>query len=270
MGRIENALRDFDSLDAFAARPTALSQLDPRAKILATLGFIVAVVSFDRYAVAALLPFAVFPVLLAGLAEIPLRVIGRKVLLASPFAVMIGLFNPLLDQQPVLTLYGLEISGGWVSLASLLIRFCLSVAAALVLLASTGFHGVCVGLGRLGAPQVFTTQLLFLHRYALVLGGEAARMGLARELRGGSGAAMSLGVYGSLLGHLLLRALERAQRIHQAMLSRGFDGALRDNRLLHWRASDWAFLTVCGVSFALARQVDLAHLLGDILLRHTV
>jgi cobalt/nickel transport system permease protein len=259
---INTALRDFESLDALAARPTVLSRLDPRAKILATLGFIVIVVSFDRYAVAALLPFALFPVVMAELGDISMRMIARKVLIASPFAIMVGLFNPWLDQKPLLELLGYSVAGGWVSFASILIRFSLTVSAALVLVASTGFHPVCVGLGRMGVPHVFTTQLLFLHRYALVLAGEAARMSLARELRSGSHGALSLAVYGSLLGHLLLRAMERAQRIYQAMVARGFDGELRSCQVLAWHGLDWLFLLVCWASFVLARQVDLTHRLG--------
>ncbi len=266
MSRIDAALRDIRSLEALAARRTALSVLDPRAKILATLGFIVAVVSFDRYVIAALLPFAVFVLVQAGLGEIPLRIIARKVLLASPLALMIGLFNPLLDPAPVMTLLGQPIGGGWVSLASLLIRFGLTAGAALVLLASTGFQPVCVGLSRLGVPHVFTTQLLFLHRYALLLAAQAGRMSLARELRAGHGAALPLAVYASLLGHLLLRAMERAQRIHQAMISRGFDGELRASQTLRWRAADSLFLVVCWTCFALLRQFDPAHFLGRLLI----
>jgi cobalt/nickel transport system permease protein len=265
VSRIHAALQDFDALDALASRPTALSRLDPRVKILATLGFILTVVSFDRYTVAALLPLALFPLIMAALGDISLRSIGRTVLLAAPFAVMVGIFNPWLDQRPLLTLLGYPITGGWVSFTSILIRFCLTVAAGLVLVASTGLPQICAGLERLGVPQVFTTQLLFLHRYALVLAHEASRMSLARELRA-NGKAMPLSVYGPLLGHLLLRALQRAQRLHQAMLSRGFDGQLRHRKSLRWQSADTLFLALCGMGFVLARQVDLAHLMGRLML----
>ena len=270
MSHIDAALRDFNSLDALAARTTALSALDPRAKILATLGFIVAVVSFDRYAVAALIPFALFPVLLAAVGDIPLRMIARKVLLASPFAFLMGMFNPLFDPNPLLELFGFAVAGGWVSFAAILLRFALTVAAAVVLVGSTGLHQVCAGLRALRVPQVFTTQLLFLHRYAQVLAGEAARMSLARELRSPGGARLPLRVYGSLLGHLLLRAMERAQRIYQAMVARGFDGQLRSIRPLRWRLVDSVFLVLCWSSFVLARQVDLAHLLGKLLMGNSL
>ncbi len=265
MSSIQSALSDFASLDAFSTRQTVLSGLDPRAKVLATLGFIITVVSFDRYAIAALLPFALFPVVTAVLGEVPLKAIGTKILAAAPFAVMVGIFNPLIDHKPLLELFGIPVSGGCVSFASILLRFALTVGVALVLVATTGFHQICVGLARLGVPQVFTTQLLFMHRYALVLAGEVGRMNLARELRGGA-KSLPLSVYGPMLGHLLLRAMDRSQRIYQAMVSRGFSGEMRSNRVLHWRATDSLFLATCWVCFAGARHFDLSHLLGAILM----
>jgi len=266
VSRIDAALRDLRSLDDIAAQPSALSRLDPRAKILATLAFSVVVVSFDRYSVLALLPLALFPVALAALGAVPLGLIARKLLIASPFALMIGLFNPLLDRAPLVELFGIGIAAGWVSFAAILLRFMLTVAAALVLVATTGFYQVCTGLNQLGVPRGFTTQLLFLQRYAEVLAGEAARMSAARELRAGGGRGPALAVYASLLGHLLLRALERAQRIHLAMVARGFDGELHAIRTGHWRCADAAFLAGCLVCFALARSIDLPRALGQFLL----
>jgi cobalt/nickel transport system permease protein len=260
---IASTLRDLHSLDALATRVTALSGVDPRAKILATLAFILAVVSFDRYTVLALLPFALFPVAVGALGEVPARLIARKLLLASPFALMIGIFNPLLDRAALVDLFGVSLAGGWVSFTSILLRFTLTVAAALVLIATTGFDQVCTGLAQLGVPKIFTTQLLFLQRYADVLAGEAARMNAARELRSCGQRRLSLSVYGTLLGHLLLRSLERAQRIHLAMISRGFDGELRSLCRQGWRRADTVFLTGCVACFVLARGIDLPRTLGQ-------
>lgn len=267
MSGIEGLLREVRSLDATAGRSIWLSRFDPRALFLATLAFILVVVSFHRYAVAALLPLALFPLVLARLGDIDLARVGTKVLLALPFALMIGLFNPFFDPAPRMELLGLTISGGWLSLASILIRTILTVAAAMVLIGSIGMQRLCTALEQLGAPRVLTTQLLFMHRYILVLAGELGRMNLARELRSRASATMPLAVYGPLLGHLLLRTLERAQRIHQAMLSRGFDGQMPVGRPHAWHWRDTAFLAVCLAAFAWARATDLSALLGRWLMR---
>jgi len=267
MSRIDAALDELRAFDALALRHTALTRFDPRAKVIATVAFLVAVVSYDRYAVAALLPLWAFPIALAVLAEVPARALAHKLLVAAPFAVMVGLFNPLLDRTPMIAFGTVDVAGGWLSFASILLRFALTVSAALILVACTGMHGLSLALRRLGLPPVFVTQLLFLHRYAFVLGGEAARMMTARRLRAGEARAMALPVYGPLVGHLLLRAFERAHRLHLAMRARGFDGEVRSLQRLRWRMHDTAFVLGWCTFFALARLVDLPGLLGAALYR---
>ena len=87
MTRLEAALDDLRSLDALASRDTALARRDPRAKVLATLLFIVTVLSFDRYRVAALLPLALYPCVLAAQGEVPAGALWRTLALASPFSI---------------------------------------------------------------------------------------------------------------------------------------------------------------------------------------
>jgi cobalt/nickel transport system permease protein len=265
MTRLALALDDLRAFDALATRDSALARRDPRAKLLVTLLFIVTVVSFDRYRVAALWPLALFPTVLAAQAELPTRLLLRTLWLAAPFALLVGIFNPLLERAPMLALAGIEISGGWVSFASILLRFALTVSATLVLIAGTGMHALCAALARLGASRVFTVQLLFLHRYLFVLAGEALRMDTARRLRAAEQARTPLAVYVSLLGHLLLRAFERAQRIHKAMLARGFDGELRLADPWQWQRADTQFVIGWCTYFAAARLFDVPQTIGALL-----
>ncbi len=264
MSRIDAALHELRSLDALAVRDTPLARLDARAKLIATLAFVVTVVSFDRYAVASLLPLALYPVALGVLGEVPAGTVLRKLVLAAPFAAMVGLFNPLLDRAPMLVAGALEISAGWISFASILLRFALTVGAALVLVAGTGVHALAAALGQLGVPQVFTAQLLFLYRYAFVLGGEAARLTTARALRA-CGRPTRLAEYGVLAGQLLLRSFDRAQRVHRAMIARGFDGELRAARAAAWSARDTRFVALWCAYFAFVRWADPALWLGRVL-----
>jgi cobalt/nickel transport system permease protein len=265
MGRLDAALADLRSLDELAGRDTWLTRIDPRAKLVVALVFIVVVVSFERHAVAALLPLAVFPLALAVLGDVPARPLLRKLVTVAPFALMVGLFNPWLDRTPVPVFGDVTLAAGWWSFTSILLRFVLTVGTALVLVAGTGMGPLCAALARLGVPRVFTVQLLLLYRYAFVLGDEAARLATARRLRS-AGRRPALNSYGPLLGQLLLRAFQRAQRIHQAMQARGFDGELRSLRTLRWQPRDTVFVLGWCSAFAVLRAVDLPQWLGDALL----
>ncbi|MEJ2470040.1 MAG: cobalt ECF transporter T component CbiQ [Desulfuromonadales bacterium] len=221
---------DFKQLDLLALHQTPLHRLEARAKVLTTFGFILCVVSFGKYEISALLPFFLYPVALITLGDLPVGYILRKVLIVIPFALLVGLFNPLFDQQAIMQLGGLEISGGWVSCLSILLRAILTATAAIVLVAITGFPAICSALEKLGMPRVFVMQLLFLYRYIFVLAEEALRTARARQLRTFDKQGLGLRTFGSLAGHLLLRTWQRAERIHLAMLARGFSGQVQATR----------------------------------------
>jgi cobalt/nickel transport system permease protein len=262
---IDGSLLDFKRLDLLATRESAIHRLDPRAKVLTTLVYILCVVSFGRYELAAMLPFLLYPVVLLALADLPAGYIARKVLVVIPFAVMVGLFNPFFDRQVLMQLGGLDIWGGWVSCASIVVRALLTASAAIVLVAVTGFPAICESLERLGMPRVFAVQLLFLHRYIFVLTDEGGRVARARQLRSCGRKGEGLRHFGPLVGHLLLRTWERAERIHMAMLARGFSGEIHARRQGRFGGRELRFLLGWSLLFIILRRYNLPQLLGLLL-----
>ena len=263
--KIDDAFYEIGKLDTLAEKDSLIHRLDPAAKVLTTLTFVVFVVSFDKYAVTDLLPFFLYPVLLISLGDLPFFYFVKKLLLVSPFVLFIGIFNPFLDREILFQLGPITLSGGWISFISILLRFTLTVGAALLLIATTGFPAICMALNRLGAPRIFTVQLLFLYRYLFVLTEESIRMLRAHSLRSFQ-KGITFTTFKQLLGNLLLRTIDRAQRIHMAMLSRSFSGEIRLIREFHIGRSEVLFTASALVSFTLLRIYNFPELLGLLLL----
>lgn len=263
MAGIDSTIFDIGALDTLAQGDTAVHRLDPRAKLVTCLAFIVCVASFDKYTISALLPFLIFPVVLAGRAGLPFGFLAKRLLVVAPFAIFIGIFNPFFDRAILFHLGPLAISGGWVSFASILLRFVLTIGIALILIATTSFPGVCMALEGIGAPRVFAVQLLLLYRYLFVLINEAMRMVRARALRSFHGRGLGMKIFGQMVGQLLLRTLDRAQRVHLAMLCRGFNGEIRSLRRLHIGRAELLFTGGWTALFVLLRLVNLPQLLGS-------
>jgi cobalt/nickel transport system permease protein len=249
-------------LDQLSYRESPVHRLDPRVKLLATALFVLTVISFPKYEVVELAPFFLFPVLLVALGDIPAGLILKKVAVVSPFAVFVGLFNPLFDTQTAFVLFGMPISGGVLSLLSILLKFILTISAALVLIATTSFPGVCQAFRRLGAPALFISQLLFLYRYLFVLLEETMRMVRARDLRSFGSRGRKAAVAARLIGTLFLRTVERGERIYRGMLSRGFRGDIPVLRRQGIRTADVLFLTLVVLSLAAFRFLPLTQLAG--------
>jgi cobalt/nickel transport system permease protein len=264
MALIEASSLDITHLDRLALGNTFLHRLDPRAKVLVTTVFIISVVSFGKYEVSALVPFFLYPAIMMAQGNIPLSVIVRKAVFVLPFAVAIGIFNPFFDREILVKLGPLAINAGWVSCSSILVRSLLTVAAAIILVAVTGFPAVCWALERLGMPRTFAMQLLFLYRYIFVLVEEGRNATRARELRAAGKASMGMATFGSLVGHLLLRTWERAERIHRAMLARGFTGEFHARGESRFGMKDFLFLVVWSLLFIGMRFWNVSRIVGNL------
>lgn len=263
---IDGTFLDFKQLDLLALGKTTVHRLDPRAKILTTGCFILCVVSFDRYTISAMLPFLLFPAVMLAAGELPVGYILRKVLMVIPFALAVGILNPIFDRQVLMRIGPLDIWGGWISCTSILMRATLTAGAAIILVGLTGLPAICRALETFGMPRVFAVQLLFLYRYIFVLTDEGVRTLRAYRLRSCSRRKVHLGQFGSLVGILLLRTWARAERIHRAMLARGFAGRFPPSAPPSRFGRAETVFTLGWVSlFILLRMVDLPLLLGSFL-----
>jgi cobalt/nickel transport system permease protein len=263
---IDGTFLDFKQLDLLALRQTPIHRIDARAKVLTTFCFIICVVSFDKYEISAMLPFVIYPAVLIALGELPVSYLMRKIVIVIPFALMVGLFNPLFDRQIVMQLGGLDIWGGWISCLSILLRAILTASAAIILVAITGFPAICEALEKLKMPQVFAVQLLFLYRYIFVLTDEGVRTARARQLRTFGKKGMGIKQFGSLIGTLLLRTWERAERIHMAMLARGFTGEVHTSRQQSgFGRREILFMGGWSLLFILLRLYNMPQLLGSLI-----
>lgn len=265
MASIDGTILDFSRLELLAAKDSVIHRLDGRAKVLVALVFIVSVVSFGKYELSAMLPFFLFPAVMVALAGLPAGYLVRKVALVIPFALIIGMFNPLFDREVLVRIGQVGISGGWLSCASIVVRAILTVSVALILVGVTGFTALCQALERLGMPQVFARQMLFMYRYLFVLCEEVARISRARGLRSCGNGGIGMQPFGSLAGQLLLRTWERAERIHTAMLARGFSGEFHTLRTNRFDGRDLLFLLGWSALFLFLRQHNISLLLGSII-----
>jgi cobalt/nickel transport system permease protein len=93
---------------------------------------------------------------------------------------------------------------------------------------STGIFELMAGAKALGAPEKLLAMLALMTRYVKVVGSEYERLIWAIKIRGFSPSLTlhTLKTYANLAGILLVRGIDRAERVHAAMLCRGYRGRL--------------------------------------------
>jgi cobalt/nickel transport system permease protein len=134
----------------------------------------------------------------------------------------------------------LSIDGLW-GAWNILAKGTLGVAAAVVLAATTPVPEILHGLERLRLPRVIVAITGFMVRYLDLTVEEARRMAIARRSRGHDPRWLwqARAVAGSA-GTLFIRSFERGERVHLAMVSRGYDGTLPSFGAAPASRSEWA------------------------------
>jgi cobalt/nickel transport system permease protein len=208
-----------DYLDRYGRARSVCHRLSSRAKLLLTLGVVVASLSVpvEYWPAEGVLATLVF----AGhtLARIPVGYLARRLLVFVPMVAIFAISVPLSQ----------GFSSGWEIGVSILFRSTLSFLSLLWLVNVMPFDQLLLTLRRLRVPAVFVATLAFMYRYIFVLWDELEKMRMARRARtfGAGGFWLRWKTSAQLIGMLLIRAMERAERVHGAMCARGWDGEVR-------------------------------------------
>jgi cobalt/nickel transport system permease protein len=216
-------------IDRYAALDSPLHNLEPRTKLLVFAALIVAVLSIPMGRGSLFFVYFFMTAILMGISQIPLGYIVGRTLLILPFIVLASLAVPW---------------KGYAGLGILFVRAILCLMLLILLTNTTRFVELLRGLRKFGCPQILVMNLGFLYRYLFVLTEEAMRMKQARDCRrvGKAPFKEELKLLSSMLGTLLIRSFERAERMHSAMLSRGYAGdfPVFSPKRISWR--DLAFM----------------------------
>ena len=265
-------LWELTRLEELSCGDSPVHRLHPGAKILVTFLYLVCVMSLERHAVARLTPFLFFPVLMCAVAEIPGKLLLRRLLPALPFALFGGIGNLLFERSAAGSFGHFVITAGMLSFAVILFRTVLCVAAVMILIAVTPFTDITDFLRRMHVPAVFSDLPEMMYRYLSVLFEEAELMVTAFRLRSGGRKWPEIREYAPLISQLFLRSADRAERIYDAMKCRLYDagreaGSGPDSAAARqWNRWDRIFFFAAGGSSLLFALTDMPSLIGKAVL----
>ncbi|MGW6601486.1 cobalt ECF transporter T component CbiQ [Streptomyces sp. NPDC055036] len=201
--------------------------LPPHCKLAAVFCFVLVVVSTPREAVWAFALYAVLLAAVTGVARIPAGVLLRRLLIEIPF-VAFAFLMPFVVPGDQVRFLGLSLSvpglwGAW----NVLAKGTLGVAASVILASTTELRSLLLGLQRLRLPPLLVQIASFMIRYGDVITDEMRRMSVARRSRGFEARGVRhWGVLAKSAGALFIRSYERGERVHLAMVSRGYEGTM--------------------------------------------
>jgi len=207
------------------AAASPIHRLPAHVKIVATLVFVIGVVATPYTAFAAFALDAVAVTAVAAVAGMAPWTLARRLVVELPF-VAFALLLPFVARGPHVDVLGLTLSenGLW-SAWNILAKGTLGVAASVVLAATTPVADLLSGADRLRIPRAFTAIAGFMVRYGELMVGELDRLRIARISRGDDPRWIwQAWAVATTAGALFVRSFERGERVHLAMVSRGYTG----------------------------------------------
>lgn len=221
-------------------RDSPVHRLPAQVKLVSLVCFVICVVSTPARVFWAFGVYAALVIAGVVLAKLPAATVLRRLAVETPFLVF-ALLLPFVAQGPRTDVLGVSLSdagvlGAW----NILAKGTLGVVAAIILSATTGPRDLLTGLERLRLPRTLIAILSFMIRYVSVVSGDLQRMRVARESRGyAGGGAGHLKAVAAGAGSLFVRSYERGERIHLAMVARGYDGTMPALAARAARRDEW-------------------------------
>lgn len=263
MSKIQEAISQIEQLNSLNQRDQWVNAINPLVKLSLTIIYIVTVVSFDRYMINGLLVMVIFPLFMFIIGDLSIKDCIYRLRHILPVVCIVGIFNPLFDREIVYyTQSGLGISGGWLSMVSLLIKGVLTVLSAYLLVATTSIEDICYALSRIHMPKIIVSIILLIYRYLFLMFREAEKVTIAYKLRAPGQKGIHISAWGSLVGQMLLRSMDRATYVYESMELRGFTGTFPGSKKLRIKISDICFLLIWIGIFYLIRHTNLVDIIG--------
>jgi cobalt/nickel transport system permease protein len=207
---------------------SAVHRAPAHLKLLVLLGFVLVVVATPRdwYAAYAACLLVVLGVIVA--ARVPVLYVVRRMVIEVPFLVF-ALLLPFVATGDRVEVLGVSVSEpGLMAAWGLVAKGTIGVMSSLTLAATTEPSDALIGLRRLRMPELIVQIMGFMIRYLDVVSADLGRMLVAMRSRGAEPRSpRHWPALARTLGALFIRSYERGERVHLAMLSRGYDGARR-------------------------------------------
>lgn len=261
MNKTERAMHEIRSIDELASKDSFIHRMSPLSKLFITVFFIVVTASFDRYNLTGIFAMILYPILLYQLSGIPITTCFSKLKIVMPLVCAVGILNPFLETETVM--FGtVSLRIGIISMLTLMLKGVYCLLQSFIFVATTSVDEICRSLRKIHVPRIITSLVLLTVRYVSVMLEEVTVMSEAYHLRAPKHKGIHIRAWGSFLGQLLLRSMDRAEVIYESMLLRGFDGDMHHAEGAKENLTSWIFFLLSAMLLIVFRMFDITEIIG--------
>lgn len=219
-------------------------RIDARSKLLAALALVISIVTVPLGHWTLLGVHSVFVLTMVALSGVSLIELGKRLLVILPLLFVVTASAPFMTPASATAAETMKfpISSTWMMVLTVGGRALLAVTVITLLMLTTPFRDLLKAFEQLRFPQVLVQTIALAWRYLFLLIDEARSIHRAVVSRGFRGRWIwQATTVGRMIGALLLRSLERSERVHHAMMARSAYAVRRRGEASPVRLSDALF-----------------------------
>lgn len=223
MSKIEDAIYEIHHMDNMANSNRFLNKIHPLVKLLITVLYIIMLTSINKYDLIKTLSMSIFLMVVSIIGDLSVWHAVKKLKFLFLILFFIGIANPILDRNIYFYLGSLPITTGIVSMITLFLKGCFAIICSYFFIATTSIENICYALKVIHIPNVIVTVIMLIYRYMIVFLKELQRIWTAYSMRAPKQKGFNIKSWGSMIGSLMIKSIDKAQIVFESMEMRGFN-----------------------------------------------
>ena len=264
MNKIEDAIYQVHYIDNNSNNNNILNKIHPLVKLIISIVYILFLTSINKYNLTITLAMSIYLIVVSIIGNLSIKNCIKRLKIVLFFLIIIGIANPILDRQVVTSIGIIPITTGMISALTLILKGIFAIISSYFLIITTGVENICYALKKLHIPNILITIFMLIYRYIIVLLKEVQKIWIAYSLRAPKQKGIHFKAWGSMIGSLMIRSIDKAEVIYQAMELRGFSP---DNFLMKNQKIDKTSIIYFMAGFLLLliiRFVPIFDLIGNV------
>ena len=222
MNKIEDAIYQVHYIDNKSNNNNILNKIHPLVKLIISVIYILFLTSINKYNLTITLAMSIYLIVVSIIGDLSIKNCIKRLKIVLFFLIIIGIANPILDRQVVTFIGIIPITTGMISALTLILKGIFAIISSYFLIVTTGVENICYALKKLHIPNILITIFMLIYRYIIVFLKEVQKIWIAYSLRAPKQKGIHFKAWGSMIGSLMIRSIDKAEVIYQAMELRGF------------------------------------------------
>ncbi len=222
MNKIEDAIYQVHYIDNNSNNNNILNKIHPLVKLIISVVYILFLTSINKYNLTITLAMSIYLIIVSIIGDLSIKNCIKRLKIVLFLLIIIGIANPILDRQVVTSIGIIPITTGMISASTLILKGIFAIISSYFLIVTTGVENICYALKKLHIPNILITIFMLIYRYIIVFLKEVQKIWIAYSLRAPKQKGIHFKAWGSMIGSLMIRSIDKAEVIYQAMELRGF------------------------------------------------